>query len=139
MRRGTIAIVEDEALLALDLQDLCQAAGHHVLGTAATATQARQKFLTSIPDILITDMNLADGSEGVEVAEAMRRQRPDVVVIFITAATAADTLQRISAVRPDRILKKPLRTSELHEALAASAQLAGSVEVDGKQHERERL
>lgn len=117
MGEQTVAIIEDEALLALDLQFLCRDAGCRVLGIAATAAEARRKFPGMPPDVLITDMDLADGSDGVEVAEHMRMLRPEMAVIFVTATTAPDKLRRIAAVRPDRVLSKPLHVADLHHAL----------------------
>lgn len=118
MTEKTVAIVEDEALLALDLQDLCEACGCRVLGTAATARDALHRFADLQPDLLITDMELADGSNGVEVVEGLRQRRPDMTVIFVTAATAPGKLQRIAAACPNRVLEKPLRPVALREALA---------------------
>ena len=121
MGEKTIVIVEDDALVALDLRYLCQDAGCRVLGVATTAAEARQMFPSFSPDVLISDYELADGSDGVAVAEHLRKLRADVTVIFVTGTTEPDKLQRIERFRPHRVLKKPLRIEELHEALSADA------------------
>ncbi len=118
MKAKTVAIVEDEAIIALDLQSICQDIGFQVLGVAATATKALEKFSDTKPDILITDMELADGSEGVEVVKNLRKLHPDMAVIFITATTVPDKLERIAACNPNRVLEKPFGFAELHNALS---------------------
>ncbi|SFH36822.1 Response regulator receiver domain-containing protein [Palleronia marisminoris] len=117
MDETTVAIVEDEVLIALDLQFPCEEAGCCVLGIATTAAGAQQKFSDVLPDVRITDMDLADSSDGVEVVEHMRILRPDVAFIFVTATTALGKLHRIAAARPDRVLKKPLRVEDLFDEL----------------------
>ncbi|PJE33688.1 two-component response regulator [Pseudooceanicola marinus] len=117
----TVAIVEDEAILALDMADLCEASGCRVLGLAASAQQASVCFVGVEPEILITDMDLAEGSNGVEVVEILRRRWPGIRVIFVTAATSPGKLDLIRSARPARILAKPVCPSELAKALRALA------------------
>ncbi len=66
-------------------------------------------------------MELADGSEGVEVVVRLRKLRPDMVVIFVTATTQQDKLDRIEASNPDRVLNKPIDVAKLRTALAQTA------------------
>jgi DNA-binding NarL/FixJ family response regulator len=115
----TVVIVEDEVLLALELEDLCADLNCQVLGVAASAQEAREKFAGLRPDMLITDMELAEGSDGIEVAQTMRRRHPGIGIVFLTATTSPDKLRRIAQMRPHRLLSKPLRTSDLRQALSA--------------------
>ncbi|SFP91286.1 response regulator [Tranquillimonas alkanivorans] len=119
MTEPNVVIVEDEALLALDLEDICRECGCRVLGTATSAAEARRKFADLDPMVLITDMELADGSDGVEVTETLRRSHPGIGVIFLAATTSSEKLRRIAGSGPDRLLRKPLRVSDLRDALAA--------------------
>ncbi|WP_306132985.1 response regulator [Roseivivax marinus] len=117
MTRRTVVIVEDEALIALDLQYQCEDLGYHVLDVAASEAQAHERFAGLEPDVLLTDMDLAGASNGVDVAVRIQKSCPGIAVIFITATTCPRKLERIRAIDPYRVLRKPIRTAELSAAL----------------------
>jgi len=79
-----VLIVEDEALLALELESLVEDAGHQVVGWATNSTEARLAIDTSEPDLAFVDIHLADGPTGLAVADYINAARPTVVV-FLTA------------------------------------------------------
>jgi len=72
MTARTVAIIEDEPIIALELESICTDAGFQVVGFAATASKAWEKFSDIPPDVLISDMELADGSDGVEAVLRLR-------------------------------------------------------------------
>lgn len=118
MNAKTVAIIEDEPIIALELESICIEAGLQVAGFAATASKAWEKFSDLRPDVVISDMELADGSDGVEAVLRLRKLRPDMVVIFVTAAATPETMARIVASSPDYVLNKPFDVAELRKALA---------------------
>ncbi|SEL62121.1 Response regulator receiver domain-containing protein [Roseivivax marinus] len=118
---SNVVIVEDEAILALDLIEMCEALGCRVLGVAASAPQAKERFAGVCPEILITDMDLADRSTGVQVVEMLRRRCPDIRVIFVTATTCPNKLELIRRAEPECVLSKPLNFSQLDAALRSVA------------------
>lgn len=79
-----ILVVEDEILIALELEGLLQDYGHEVVGIAATSTSAMALAADLKPELAFVDIHLADGPTGVEVA---RRLAADlrVAVLFMTA------------------------------------------------------
>ena len=79
-----ILIVEDEFLIALELESLLQDAGHDVVGIAASSEEALALGKELSPDIAFVDIHLADGPTGVEVARHLASQH-DVIVLFMTA------------------------------------------------------
>jgi DNA-binding response OmpR family regulator len=79
-----VLIVEDEALLAMELESLVEEAGHSVAGWATSSTEARQMVDTIDADIAFVDVHLTDGPTGVEVAEYIAKTRRSMVV-FMTA------------------------------------------------------
>lgn len=117
----TVAILEDEALLALELQDLCEDFGARVVGTAASATEAQARFAGLLPRVLVTDMDLGLGPDGAEVAATMRRTDPSLAIVFVTATCHPDKRRRMAGLRPLRILSKPVRSEDLHMALSMVA------------------
>lgn len=79
-----VLIVEDEALLAMELECLIEDAGHHVVGWAMSSDEAKALVDTGQADIAFVDVHLADGPTGVDVAEHIRQSgRP--MVVFMTA------------------------------------------------------
>ena len=79
-----ILIVEDEALLAMELESLVEEAGHQVVGWATSSAEARTMVETTEADIAFVDIHLADGPTGVDIAEHIRESKRSVVV-FMTA------------------------------------------------------
>jgi CheY-like chemotaxis protein len=79
-----VLIIEDEPLIALDLKELVEGLGHRVTGTAQTHRDAVQSFIANRPGLILADIQLADGSSGVNAVNEILRDF-DVPVIFITA------------------------------------------------------
>ncbi|RTL92314.1 MAG: response regulator [Hyphomicrobiales bacterium] len=79
-----VLIVEDEALLAMELESLVEEAGHSVVGWAMSSDEAKAIVDTSKADIAFVDIHLSDGATGLDVAEYIRRSGQPMVV-FMTA------------------------------------------------------
>src|SRR5918998_5159292 len=79
-----ILIVEDEILIALELESLLQDAGHDPVAVAANSAEAVALGRSLRPDIAFVDIHLADGPTGVEVARALA-QGGATKVLFMTA------------------------------------------------------
>lgn len=79
-----VLIIEDEPIIALDLENLVTELGHHVVGTAATREAAVKEAMTKKPGLILADINLGEGGSGLDaVAEIL--DSFDIPVIFITA------------------------------------------------------
>jgi DNA-directed RNA polymerase specialized sigma24 family protein len=82
--RSRVLIIEDEPLIAMHLESIVSEMGHDVVAVAATHGQAVEAAGTVKPDLVLADVQLADGSSGIEaVAEILESMR--VPVVFITA------------------------------------------------------
>ena len=79
-----ILIVEDEALIALELECLLQDNGHEPVGIAATSKEAVALARSLRPDLALVDIHLADGPTGVEVCRALSGEE-STAVLFMTA------------------------------------------------------
>lgn len=80
---AAIMIIEDEPLTAANLQVLVESLGHHVTGIARTHKEAVALVATETPRLILSDIQLDDGSSGVDAVNEILRQY-DVPVIFIT-------------------------------------------------------
>ncbi|MBV9347122.1 MAG: response regulator, partial [Pseudolabrys sp.] len=79
-----ILIIEDEALIALDLETLVESLGHKVLGVARTHKEALELAKAKRPGLILADIQLADGSSGLDAVNDLLNSF-EVPVIFITA------------------------------------------------------
>jgi CheY-like chemotaxis protein len=79
-----VLVVEDEILIALELESLLQEAGHEVVGLATSSADALALAAKQQPDLAFVDIHLADGPTGVSVARHLA-QELGVTVLFMTA------------------------------------------------------
>jgi DNA-directed RNA polymerase specialized sigma24 family protein len=79
-----IMIIEDEPLIAMDIEDMVTSLGHKVTGVARTHTEAVELFGRSKPSMILADIQLADGSSGIDAVNEILAAA-NVPVIFITA------------------------------------------------------
>lgn len=82
--RSDVLIIEDEPLIALQIEEIVTSLGHNVVGTATTHAQAVALFDAHRPDLVLADIQLADGSSGIDAVNEILLKF-SVPVIFITA------------------------------------------------------
>jgi CheY-like chemotaxis protein/DNA-directed RNA polymerase specialized sigma24 family protein len=82
--RTNVLIIEDEPLIAMDIESLVVSLGHRVTAIARTFNEALAAFKKERPGMVLADIQLADGSSGIDAVNAML-QTATVPVIFITA------------------------------------------------------
>lgn len=117
-RRNRVAIVEDDALISVYLEGLCQQLGMDVVGTAASGDEALPMLRAEKPSHILMDMRLIGDMDGVDIALIVSKEQPDVRVIYVTGSNEPATLERINEDHPYRILIKPINPKDLEEALA---------------------
>ena len=120
-----ILVVEDEAVTALDLEDVLLSLGHQVVGTVDSAPAAVSAAARLRPDLVLMDIRLAGGTDGVDAAVTIRN-RLGMPSIFLTAQTDFATRQRSLAARPLGWLDKPFETRNLRDLLERAAALLAS-------------
>ncbi len=79
-----VLIIEDESIIALDLENLVVELGHKVVGSAATKDEAVAKARATKPGLVLADINLGEGGSGIDAVTEILRSF-DIPVIFITA------------------------------------------------------
>lgn len=114
--RPKILVVEDEALVAADLEERLQDLGYCVCGQSDNYAEALQQVEQYRPDLVLLDICLQGQRDGIEVAGELR-QRSRVPFIYLTAYADAPTLMRASQTRPSGYVLKPLRTRDLDAAI----------------------
>jgi CheY-like chemotaxis protein len=128
LRAGAVArvlIIEDEPIIALDLQQLVEAAGHEVVGIASTEDEAVAIAEAERPSLVLADVNLGAGGDGTSaVARIMRHHRAPV--IFVTAYP--ERLLTGQDVEPAFIITKPFEPTTL--AIATYQAVSRGVHLD---------
>jgi CheY-like chemotaxis protein len=110
-----VLIVEDEGLIALDLEGLVEAMGHEACGWATRAGEALRLARETAPDLVLMDVQLAGGDSGLDAARAISAELP-VRMVFLTANPALVDAAALP-FRPAGVVPKPLSEPALRSAL----------------------
>ena len=116
MKSTSILIVEDEAVVALDLKMEVEALGYTVVGIADTAEQAIELARRHRPGLALMDIRLKGDRDGIDAATSLRDD-PGTPVVFLTSFSDADTVQRAARTAPYGYLTKPFQVRELRASL----------------------
>ena len=116
MVAARILIVEDERLIATDLQRRLTRLGYTVVALAASGMEAVQKVLTLHPDVVLMDIRLQGDMDGIEAAQRIHASAA-IPVVFMTAYVDADTQQRMRITSPWGCLYKPFAPNQVQSVL----------------------
>lgn len=112
----SILIVEDEMIIAMEIAAIIKRMGHAVVGTAMTGQDAISLAELRHPDIVLMDIFLKGMMDGITAAEIIF-QTYRIPVIYITANSDLNTLERAMKTRPFGYLTKPVNAGELQTAI----------------------
>ncbi|MEJ2582330.1 MAG: sigma 54-interacting transcriptional regulator [Acidobacteriota bacterium] len=116
MTQQNILVVEDESVVAQDIQSSIARIGHQVAGWATSGEEAISLAEQHRPDLVLMDIRLDGEIDGITAAEEIRRHF-DIPVIFLTAFADDETLTRAKLVGPFGYILKPVDESELRIAI----------------------
>jgi DNA-binding LytR/AlgR family response regulator len=111
-----IMIVEDESIVALDLSMRLQKEGYEIVGIASNSDDAIDVFTEQKPDLVLMDINIKGNKDGIETAAALKKIQ-DVPLIFLTAFSQSEYVNRAKAVNPSAYLVKPFNNDSLHTSI----------------------
>ncbi len=111
----SVLIIEDEPLISMQLEDLVRSLGHEICGTAATRTQARDVVAGKTPGMVLADIQLADGSSGLDAVDDILAI-DSVPVIFITAYP--ERLLTGDRPEPTYLITKPFQEDTVRAAIS---------------------
>ena len=111
-----ILIVEDEAIIAMDIEYQLKRLGHTVVGIASRGEDAINLAAQSAPDVILMDVRLKGTLDGIETA-ILILERQTVEIFFLTAFKDEATLQRMQQIRHAGHMVKPVRPEMVHEAI----------------------
>jgi CheY-like chemotaxis protein len=115
-----ILVVEDEALLAMHLEDLIATLGHESCGAVADAAGAIALAERTRPDLVLMDLALAGGDDGREVARELR-MRLGLPSLFVTGNPDLLDTPEGRAAEPIGVVGKPFRDEDIAAAIERAA------------------
>ena len=117
-----VLIVEDQFLIAKQLEMIVLSAGHSVVGTASSSIEAQELAATTMPDLALVDISLADGITGTDVGKFIVDEC-GAAVVFTTANARRIPDDLCGAVG---VVEKPFARNDISQALKyLSAHLVG--------------
>lgn len=116
-----IMVVEDDALIALDIVGLLEDLGHEVVAEAADADAAWEMAADGKPDLALVDIRLARNTDGGKLARKLYDQL-GVRSLFVSGSITDDFRKAMAAINPIGFLGKPLTRRTLGDALRHATQ-----------------
>ncbi len=114
--KGRVMIIEDEALIAVDLESIVSDMGHTVTGVARTESGAIDLAESDRPDLILSDIQLADNSSGIDAVNKILASGVDCPVVFITAYP--ERLLTGEGPEPAFLISKPYTVEQVRSAVS---------------------
>ena len=111
-----ILIVEDEGIVALELQESLQQEGFGVAAIVDNGPEALELIKSEDIDLVLLDINIKGAWDGIETAVQLRRQK-NIPFIYVTAYADSNTFERAKTTMPSAYLVKPFRINDLRKAI----------------------
>jgi CheY-like chemotaxis protein len=112
-----ILVVEDEAIIALELEAMLESLGHTVVAIASSESEAVRLSHSKHPSLILMDVRLGRGGDGINAARAILGQMPVSIVFCSAYARDPGTRARMEEVHPAGILSKPILAADLRDTL----------------------
>ena len=138
MSKTQILIVEDDAIIAMDLESRMKKLGYGVTGVAGYGEQAIEKVKENTPDVVLMDIILKGEIDGIETAEIIRNQF-DIPVIFITGYADKERLKRAKLTYPFGFIVKPFQDKDLEITIEMALYVAKADAERRKAEKRQEL
>ncbi len=116
MDKLNIFIVEDESIVAKDIQNSLTKLGYNVVGFANNGLDAIEKITELKPDLVLMDIMIKGSMTGIEVSEKIK-ETMNIPVIFLTAYADEGTLSRAKITEPYGYILKPFKEIDLHSTI----------------------
>lgn len=110
--KDKILIVEDEVIIAMELESYLEKIGYEVLPIETSFESTINTFKQTLPDLILIDINLKRDKDGIAIAQEINKIRP-TPFIFITAFSDVNTIEKAVAHNPCSFLVKPINREEL--------------------------
>lgn len=117
--KHSVLVVEDERIVAKDLQQTLVEMGYDAFAIASSADEAIARASEKCPDVALMDIRIKGVRDGIETAEILK-SRFGIPVIYLTAYADEATIERAKKTEPHGYLLKPVKPAELRSAIEIS-------------------
>jgi two-component sensor histidine kinase len=115
-RKPRIVLADDEAIIAMQLEELVEAEGYEVAGVAGTAAQALEMATTLKPDLVIMDIVMPGDMDGIDACAIIQREL-NIPVVLLSAHGEEHFLRRARSALPSAYLIKPCQNTQVRAAI----------------------
>ncbi|MBU3914939.1 PAS domain-containing protein [bacterium] len=112
MNKARILIVEDEAIIAMELESQLQSLGYEVTSIVNTGEKAIEKAEADKPDLILMDIRIQGDKDGIETAETIRNKF-GIPIVFSTAYLDGERIERAKITMPFGYVLKPIQERDL--------------------------
>lgn len=133
-----IIVVEDEVLIAMQIQSILEAEGYEVKINIYSVENALEHLKHETPDLVLIDINLQKNQDGVDLARILH-QRGTVPFIFITSYANKTTVDRVNATRPYGYIVKPFKPLDLLANVSMAINNFKHRKIDTNYNEKETI
>lgn len=112
MNKPKVLIVEDEAIIALEIKKSLSELDLTINGLVISYDGAIESIHKNKPDLILLDINLKNNKDGIDIANAIKDES-DISIIYLTAFSDENTIQRASRTNPIAYLVKPFKREDL--------------------------
>lgn len=116
MPKPNILVVEDESIVAKDIQNSLKKLGYSVMGITDNGEEALKLIEDDQPDIVLMDIMLKGHMSGIDTATLIK-EKYDIPVIYLTAYADESTLNKAKITEPHGYIIKPFKEVDLHTAI----------------------
>lgn len=118
-KKTKVLIVEDESIVAKDIQNILLKNNFEVLGVANNAETALNYISQEVPDIILMDIMIKGNTNGIELSHKIKEEY-DIPIIFLTAYSDMPTLEKAKVVEPYAYINKPFKNADILSAIEIS-------------------
>ena len=111
-----LLIVEDEFIIAQDIQNIVRQLGYAVMGTAKSAQEALTIIEQELPDLILLDIKIHGSFSGIDLAYIVETQY-EIPYLYITSYADDETLKMINASKAIGYILKPFKKDDIARAL----------------------
>jgi len=125
-----ILIVEDESIVAMEIESYLLSLNYNVVAICSTADEAYKKAISNDIDLVIMDIYLIE-SDGIEVTIRIKKIKPNLPIIFLSAYMDEETIDRAIEVNPEAYLTKPFNRKDLAVSIKIALKNKESIMMTG--------
>ena len=109
---GKIMIVDNDITVQMDLEEYFEQSRHHLVGIVETKEEGVFLAKETLPDIILTEINLPGETDGIDIAKCIKRE-VDAGIVFMTVCSNFDAVFRAKQVSPLAYVLKPFDVREI--------------------------